>query len=184
MPYDMNQEQDREDRRKHLDIIQSVVARQAASSAATKGWAVTLAAAIFGVAVVRDNAYLVVLGFAAVAVLSIADGLYLHNEQRFRDLYDAVMRNEVEPFSMNLGTISNNRTRNKSYWSWSVAFIYAPLLIAALALSIVALLTSSDDELECGRHDENGSDAPQWCHPPRHDDAQPSRRDQERTPQP
>jgi len=178
MPYDLTKEQDREDRRKHLDIIQSVVARQAASSAATKGWAVTLAVAIFGVAVVRENAYLVVLGVAAVAVLSVADGLYLHNEQRFRDLYDAVTRNEVEPFSMDLGAIANNRTRNKSYWSWSVAFIYAPLLIAGLALSVVALLTSSEDEPQSGCHGRDDYPAQHSCPPPRHHDEQPAWRDQ------
>ncbi|MGL5829631.1 MAG: hypothetical protein ACRC0L_08700 [Angustibacter sp.] len=150
MPYDLSQEQDREDRRKHLDIIQAVVARQAASSVATKGWAITLAAAIFGVAVVRENAYLILLGVVAVVVLSIADSLYLNNEQRFRDLYDAVARNEVEPFSMAIGVVSSGRTRNKSYWSWSVAFVYAPLLGACIVLSAVALVTSSD----------NGADVP------------------------
>ncbi|WP_341229454.1 hypothetical protein [Nocardioides salarius] len=166
MPYDLSLDQDREDRRKHLDIIQSVVARQAASSAATKGWAITLAAAIFGVAVVRDNAYLVILAVAAVVVLSVADALYLHNEQRFRDLYDAVARNETEPFSMDLGAIPNKRTRNKSYWSWSVAFIYAPLLVACLALSIVAITTSGDEKPGCERPGHKDSVPHHGCHSP------------------
>lgn len=148
MPYDLTNEQDREDRRKHLDILQAVVARQAAASAATKGWAITLATAIFGVAVVRENALLIVLGVVAVAALSIADSLYLHNERCFRDLYDAVARNEVEPFSMNLSVIPNLRTRNKSYFSWSVTSIYAPLLVAGTLLFLIALATG--DRPSCG----------------------------------
>lgn len=146
VPYNLSEEQDREDRRKHLDIVQSVIARQAASSTATKGWAITLAAAVFGVAVVRENAYLIALGVAAVIVLSIADGLYLHNERRFRDLYDAIARNEVDSFSMDVGALAKERTRNRSYWSWSVAFIYAPILVAGVALGIVALVNSVDED--------------------------------------
>jgi hypothetical protein len=164
MPYDLSHDQDREDRRKHLDIIQSVVARHAASSTAAKGWAIALAAAIFGVAVIRENAYLIVLGVSAVVVISIADGLYLYNEQRFRDLYDAVARNEVEPYSMDLGVIPSGRTRNKSYWSWSVAFIYAPLLVAGIVLSCVALLASNGDA-DCTCHGQNYSSSSHWCQP-------------------
>src|SRR4051812_49197507 len=110
MPYDLKIDADREDRRKHLDIVQSVIARQAASSSATKGWAVTIASAILGVAVIRDNAYLIALAVVAVVVLSIADALYLNNEQRFRDLYDAIARNEVEPFSMDLTGVAARRS--------------------------------------------------------------------------
>lgn len=167
MPYDLSKDQDREDRRKHLDIIQAVVARQAASSAAAKGWAITLAAAIFGVAVVRENAYLILLGVVAVIVLSIADGLYLHNEQLFRDLYDGVARNEVDPFSMDLRVVPSDRTRNRSYWSWSVAFVYAPLLLTGVVLSGVALLTGADQG-HCHSHASRAAATHEGCDDPRH----------------
>ncbi|WP_404351758.1 hypothetical protein LG324_03345 [Phycicoccus jejuensis] len=164
MPYDLASDQDREDRRKHLDIIQAVVARQAASSAATKGWAITLAAAIFGVALVRENALLIVLGVVAVVALSIADGMYLHNERCFRDLYDAVARNEVESFSMDLAVIRNLRLRNKSYFSWSVTSIYAPLIVAGILLFGIALVTGGDEPTSA-QDGPRSKATNSWCEP-------------------
>ena len=94
--------------------------------------------------VIRTGRWLVVLGGAVLLAFSILDGLYLHNEQKFRDLYDAIVRNEVPPFSMKLSEDISSRTRNRSYFSWSITFFYGPLLVAGLLLAILAL--SNDDD--------------------------------------
>lgn len=74
--------------RKHLDILQAVVARQAAASAATKAgplhWRPPDLRRRGGAG---ERLAFIVLGVVAVAALSIADSLYLHNERCFRDLY-------------------------------------------------------------------------------------------------
>lgn len=137
--YDLNSDQDREDRRKHLELVQAVISRQAGASATAKGWSITIAAAVFGVSVIRDNWYLLALGVAVLIVFSVVDGFYLHNEQKFRDLYDAIARNEMTPFAMDLTAVAASRSKNKSYWSWSVAYFYLPLLVAGLLLTILAL---------------------------------------------
>lgn len=112
----------------------------AGASAAAKGWAITIAGAAFGVAVVQDSWYLFLLGVVALLVFCIIDGLYLHNEKKFRDLYDAIVQNAVEPLSMETSKLAN-RPKNKSYASWSVVGFYAPLITAGLALLIATLFS-------------------------------------------
>lgn len=137
--YDLSVDQDREDRRKHLDMVQSIISRQAAASSTAKGWSITIAAAAFGVAVIQDNAFLIILGIAVLIAFSLVDGLYLNNEQKFRDLHDAIARNEIQPFGMDLSAMSKRRSRNKSYWSWSILCFYLPLIFAGAILSVLAL---------------------------------------------
>ncbi|WP_338890869.1 HIT family protein [Rhodococcus sovatensis] len=78
--YDMTNEQDREDRRKHLDLISAAIERMAGSSSAAKGWSITLAGAAFGVALVRDSWPFIALGilnrtgFLAASTLATSPG--------------------------------------------------------------------------------------------------------------
>lgn len=139
--YNLADDQDREDRRKHLELVSGVITRQASASSTAKGWSVTIAGAAFGVAVIRDNWYLVVLGVAVLVAFSVLDGLYLNTEQKFRDLYDAIARNEVAPFAMDVSEAVSSRSKNKSYRSWSVIYFYGPLLGAGLILTVLALTT-------------------------------------------
>ena len=142
--YNLSDDQDREDRRKHLELVSGIINRQASASATAKGWSVTIAGAAFGVAVVRESWHLLVLGVAVLVAFSILDGLHLHNEQKFRDLYDAIIQNKVPAFSMDLSEGISTRTKNKSYLSWSIAFFYGPLLAAGLLLTILALANTDD----------------------------------------
>jgi len=147
--YDLSNDQDREDRRKHLELVSGVIARLASASFTAKGWSLTIAGAAFGVAVIRENWYLVALGFIVLIAFAVIDGLYLHNEQKFRDLYDAITRNEIAPFAMDLSKRVTTRSKNKSYRSWSIIYFYCPLLLAGILLTVLALATDSggaDDE--------------------------------------
>lgn len=140
--YDLTKDQDRDDRRKHLELVSGVVGRMAGASAAAKGWSITLAGAAFGVAVVRDKWYLILLGVVALAVFGIVDGLYLHNEKRFRDLYAAIAdRNAIRPLSMDL-TVLGARKKKDSFFSWSVLGFYGPLIAGGLIMLTIALCTS------------------------------------------
>jgi hypothetical protein len=137
--YDLTKDQDRDDRRKHLELVSAVVGRMAAASAAAKGWSITLAGAAFGVAVVRDKWYLILLGIVALLVFGIVDGLYLYNEKRFRALYAAIAdQNAVRPLSMDL-TVLEARKKKESFFSWSVVFFYGPLIVGGLVILAIAL---------------------------------------------
>jgi hypothetical protein len=138
--YDLTDQDDREDRRKHLELVSGIVSRMAGASAAAKGWAISISGAAFGVAIVQDSWYLFLLGVTALLVFCIVDGLYLHNERKFRDLYDAIVQNTVTPLSMDTSNLEN-RPRNKSYASWSILGFYAPLIAAGLVLLIATLFS-------------------------------------------
>lgn len=137
--YDLANSQDREDRRKHLELVSAVVGRMAAASGAAKGWSITLAGAAFGVAVIRDKWYLILLGIVALIVFGIVDGLYLYNEKRFRALYAAIAeQNAVKPLSMDLSVLDTLK-KKESFSSWSVAFFYGPLIAGGLLILAIAL---------------------------------------------
>jgi hypothetical protein len=140
--YDLQDDKDREDRRKHLELVSAIVGRMAGASSASKGWSITIAGAAFGVAVVRDSWYLFLLGIVALVVFGIIDGLYLHNEKRFRDLYDAIVEdNSISPLSMDTSSLVA-RPKNKSYISFSVLGFYGPLVVAGAFLLIMSLANS------------------------------------------
>lgn len=145
--YDLSDTKDREDRRKHLDLIAAVVGRMASSSAQAKGWSITLAGAAFGVAVIRDNWLLILLGIGGLVAFAKIDAHYLDVEKDFRDLHDAVIANTAAPLSMdtsNLGT----RSKNDSYASWSIKWFYGPLILAGCLLLIYSMFHSGGDSPE------------------------------------
>jgi lipoprotein signal peptidase len=152
--YDLSNDQDRDDRRKHLELVSAIVNRMAGASSTAKGWAITIAGAAFGVAAVRDSWYLFVLGIVGLVAFGVIDGLYLHNEKKFRDLYDAIVHhNSIAPLSMDTSGLPV-RSKNRSYLSWSVFGFYVPLIVAGVVLLIVSLATPEPDEKAQDQQDE------------------------------
>lgn len=142
--YDLKSDQDREDRRKHLDLISAAISRMAGSSAAAKGWSVTLAGAAFGVALVRQSWPLIALGIFILMAFGALDARYLNAERRARTVYDAIADdNSVVPLSLRgLATESG-----PSHWwwpsqfrSWSIWLFYGPLALLGAGLLVVSLL--------------------------------------------
>ena len=143
--YNLKEPQDRDDRRKHLELVSAIVGRMAAASAAAKGWSITLAGAAFGVAVIRDKWYLILLGVVALVAFGIVDGLYLYNEKRFRALYSAIAdQNAVKPLSMDLSVLDTLK-KKESFSSWSVAFFYGPLIVGGLVILAIALCNDGSE---------------------------------------
>ncbi|AEV74327.1 hypothetical protein MycrhN_3811 [Mycolicibacterium rhodesiae NBB3] len=143
--YDLTKDQDRDDRRKHLELVSAVVGRMAAASAAAKGWSITLAGAAFGVAVIRDKSYLILLGVLALVVFGIVDALYLYNEKRFRALYAAIAdQNAVKPLSMDLSVL-DRLNKKESFFSWSVVSFYGPLILGGLIIFAIALCNDESE---------------------------------------
>lgn len=136
--YNLDIPGDREDRRKHLDLIAAVVGRMATASAQAKGWSITLAGAAFGVAVLRDSWVLILLGIVGLMAFAKIDAHYLDVEKDFRDLHDAVVANNVTPLAMDPSNVST-RSKNESYKSWSIKWFYGPLVIAGCLLLIYSL---------------------------------------------
>jgi len=73
-----------DDRRKHLDHLQSVISRQSAASSATKGWLMPIITATFGIALTQRSALLAAVGLLAIILFAYMDAHYLQNERGFR----------------------------------------------------------------------------------------------------
>lgn len=94
---------DPEDRRKHLEFTQGVIARLAQSSFLIKGWAITVLTGLFWLLLESKSCSLrqALVPLAPALVFWLLDSYYLAQERRFRDHFKRVANGEVqEPFGM------------------------------------------------------------------------------------
>src|SRR5262245_57086438 len=93
-----------DERIRHLELIQGIVSRLSANSFLIKGWAITVAAAIFAFEVRNPNWRIAAIAFLPVVAFCLLDTFFLRQERLFRKLYDDVRRGDdsTEPFSMNV----------------------------------------------------------------------------------
>lgn len=142
---------DPEDRRKHLDHVQAVIARLAGASATAKGWSLTIATAAFGFSTLADKWYLVLLGLAVIVSFSILDAYYLREERLFRCLHEAVVAGTVAAFSMNKDQFKTQATRRRTYFSWSVLGFYVPLAVAGVLVAGIAYQNDPSGKAKDGK---------------------------------
>jgi hypothetical protein len=137
-----------DNRIKHLEMIQAVVARLANNSFLVKGWAVTVAGAFLGFAVSRSEARLAEIGVLPVLMFWGMDAYFLYAERLFRALYDQVRRSneDVKPFYMGatssdfakilqVGGVSGITFRD-AVWRPTVWIFHAGLIAAAVLTAI------------------------------------------------
>jgi hypothetical protein len=132
---------DAEDRRKHLEFMQAVIARLSQSSATAKGWSLTIAGAAFGFSALNEAWYLSLLGLAVIISFSVLDMYYLYEERLFRCLYNGVCAGTVPSFSMNKDSFKGSASKRDTYMSWSVLGFYSPLTLTGIAVVGIALMT-------------------------------------------
>lgn len=149
--YNLSDGQDREDRRKHLELVSTVISRMSSASTVSKGWCVSIAGAAFGVALVRDNWIVLVVGVILAASFGVLDAFYLATEKRYRDLYRAIVEdNSVSPFSMRTPAVVP-APATRSYLSWSILFFYIPLVLALSLCVTISIVSSAATESDQGR---------------------------------
>jgi hypothetical protein len=97
---------------KHLELIQAVINRMAGNSALLKGWSVTLAAALIGLAAGKDaRVQYALLGLFPPVFFAVLDAFYLRQERLFRKLYDHIRKMpdadwENDPFTMQTSVVT------------------------------------------------------------------------------
>jgi uncharacterized membrane protein len=119
-----------ENKLKHLDFIQAVIARLSGNSFLLKGWSVTLVAALFTLAAKDANRKYVVVAYLPVLIFWTLDAYFLAEERRFRTLYDEVRvkTNEQIDFSMEPRTMAQSTTWADCFTSKTVGLFYASLI--------------------------------------------------------
>ena len=89
-----------DDKRKHLDLLQGAISRMASNSFLLKGWSVTLATALFGLAAKESKPNLALLALLPILVFWGLDAYYLGYERRFRALFNAAVAKADTDFRM------------------------------------------------------------------------------------
>lgn len=89
-------------RLKHLDYIQSIVARMSHSSAQAKSWLLPVVTATFGYALTQRSRTVALLGIAAIFFFGYMDASYLRQERAYRRLYNAVAVGKKEIAELSL----------------------------------------------------------------------------------
>jgi hypothetical protein len=134
---------------KHLEMIQSVVARLAGNSFLVKGWALTVALALFGFAIDAKSASLAIIGLLALLPFFALDAYFLQAERLFRVLYDEVRApdSKVEPFFLGATTREFRKAMTQkgkdvswqaTTWRPTLLVFYGGLVVAGLFAANVA----------------------------------------------
>jgi hypothetical protein len=136
------------DRIKHLEFIQSSIARTAQNSFFLKGWAVTIVVALFALAAKDADPTYVLLPLLPLVVFWVLDGYHLSRERLFRALYDAAIapakksRKPIAMFSMDTsayGKFSVDNGRNtwpRAIFSRTLLVFYVPIVAAIVGFGV------------------------------------------------
>jgi hypothetical protein len=125
---------DQADLHKHLEFVQAIVARLANNSFLMKGWALTVAAALFGYAAAHLSWEVGALGFLPPAAFWFLDSYYLRQERMFRFLYRDVAAGQVRDFSLDVSPYRAEVSRWKTFKSETLRWFYGFILVVAVAV--------------------------------------------------
>jgi hypothetical protein len=133
-----------EDRRQHLEFIQSAIARMSSASAVAKGWALTIAVAAYGYAGTNKSILVTSLALFATVLFAVLDARYLREEKKYRILYDGARTGAVDVHDMNATAFCNSLSSNESApirWgkvlnSWSVREYYGAIALVGIILLV------------------------------------------------
>jgi len=81
-----------EDKRKHLEFIQGIIARLANTSFLLKGWSITVVAGLFALGASERRASILALAVVLTVIFWFLDAFFLRQERLYRALYDQVRK--------------------------------------------------------------------------------------------
>lgn len=136
-----------DDKSKHLEFIQNVIARMANNSFLLKGWAVTLVAALFALAAQNTNLNFVILGFFPVIAFWILDAYYLRQERLFRQLFNVIRIKDADKIQPNESFLMDTSSYEGKVQSWfrimfskTIGIFYGMIIITLIIIVIVLKL--------------------------------------------
>src|SRR5262249_10328877 len=132
----------RDDVVEHLRFIQAIIARHGNNSFLLKGWTVTLAAAILGLAASNPNPLLGLIALIPALAFWALDAYYLRQERIYRTLYDRVRLNANKPVEPGeLFSLSANQSMHevpswfRTLWASSVVGLHGVLVVTILIVT-------------------------------------------------
>lgn len=126
------------ERIKHLELIQSVVARLATNSFLIKGWTLTITAAFFAVIANRPGWATAALGLVPLLVFWGLDGAFLRQERIFRSLYEDARRpgSTVKVLSMDVTAYR----RDVGWWQAVTSMTLLPFYGALTSVDVLLIV--------------------------------------------
>lgn len=131
-----------ENKRKHLEVIQTVINRMASNSFLFKGWSITIIAGISAFATQDSNGLLMIVPIVATLLFWGVDAYYLMLERAFRSLYDEVRLKKEREIDFQL------KVTNIGFRAWLGTAVTRPVLwlfyFVVLVMLIVLTLLLND----------------------------------------
>jgi len=117
---------------KHLEFLQSAIARMASNSFLLKGWTVTLTGGLLALSFKQTDRHYVYISVAVLLLFWFLDSYFLSRERRFIALYDSVrVRPGAETdFSMDTRPFGKRCRWIQCAFSRTLSLFYGGLLAA------------------------------------------------------
>ena len=131
---------------KHLDYIHNTINKMSTNSFLIKGWAITIVSALFIFSDNKMNERILAIAVLSMIVFWYLNGYFLHQERKFRALYDKVriLSESQIDFSMSTKEFKKNRYSlisgifGKTIWPLYLSIIIMIIIIQYIAESTVA----------------------------------------------
>jgi hypothetical protein len=128
-------DQDHENKRHHLSLIQATIIRMAANSFLLKGWSVTLIVGLFALATKDSTHSLIKTAFIPCIAFWFLNGYFLDQERRFRCVYDYVRKRPANETDFSLEThlgMSQTSGAISAIFSKTLLLFYGAILLTIL----------------------------------------------------
>ncbi|MBD2704679.1 hypothetical protein IC229_28850 [Spirosoma sp. BT702] len=124
-----------ENKLKHLEFIQNIIARFNSNCFLIKGWAVTLVAALFALAAKDANERYMFVTYISTIIFWLLDGYYLSKERQYRCLYRKIAAESDTDFTMD----TSNFAKGHNTWFFSL-FAQAIIVFYSFLITMPLLL--------------------------------------------
>ncbi len=130
---------------KHLEFIQSIIARMNQNSFQIKGWTVTIISALLALYANGKNAIYIFIAVVPTSVFWFLDAYYLQQERKFRGLYNDVAdlisedsRLEIKDYEMSLQKYQYGKyCYFSSLFSKTIVPLYGSMMIGLIIAYIL-----------------------------------------------
>jgi len=134
-----------EEKRQHLDFIQSVITRMNTNSFQLKGWSITIISALLALYASSKNTIYIFIAIIPAILFWFLDTYYLQQERKFRGVYNDVAglteadeRIEVRPYEMPIQKYSEGKYRYINvFWSKTLAWLYGSIILLLIIGGII-----------------------------------------------
>ena len=127
-----------ENKRKHLEFIQTAIGRMASNLFFLKGWTITLVSALFAISFKEGHLESMYVAYMVIFIFWILDGYFLSRERMFRWLYNEVRELKEGDVDLSM-TTSKCEVYKENGWfnsmcSTTLLWFYLPLILVMFAI--------------------------------------------------